>query len=130
MAISTGTVTQGAAAEGVRTTLNTGGTFVIYSGTPPTNAQTALSGNTVLATHTLATFSRTGGTVTAGAISDVTNAATGTATFFRCIVSGTAEIQGTVGVSGSGADAIVNSTAYTSGGTSQVVSMSFTVPSS
>lgn len=52
MAITLGTTAQGNAAEGVRTTLNTGGTFVIYDGTPPANAQAALSGNNVLATHT------------------------------------------------------------------------------
>lgn len=129
MAITLGTTAQGNAAEGVRTTLNTGGTFVIYDGTPPANAQAALSGNNVLATHTLPTFTRSGGTVTAGAITDATISATGTATFFRCIV-GTAQIQGSVGLSGSGADAIVNSTSYTSGGTSQVTSMSFTMPAS
>ena len=92
----------------------------------PANAQTALSGNTALATHTLPTFTRSTGTVTAGAITNDTIDASGTATFFRCIVSGTAELQGTVGTSGT--DAIVNSTTYVIGGTSQVTAMSFTVP--
>lgn len=130
MAMTLGAAIQGDMAEAVKVKLNVGGTFVIYSGTPPANAQTALSGNTALATHTLSTFTRSGGVVTAGAIADDTIDASGAATFFRCIVSGTAELQGSVGTSGSGADAIVNSTTYTSGGTSQVISMSFTAPAS
>ena len=127
MAMTLGAAIQGDMAEAAKLKLNAGGTFVIYSGTPPANAQAALSGNTALATHTLSTFSRSGGVVTAGAIANDTIDATGTATFFRCIISGTAELQGTVGTSGT--DAIVNSTSYVSGGTSQVISMSFTVPS-
>ncbi len=128
MTMTLGAAIQGDMAESAKVKLNAGGTFVIYSGTPPANAQTALSGNTALATHTLPTFTRSGGVVTAGVVSNDTIDASGTATFFRCIVSGTAELQGTVGTSGSGADAIVNSTTYTSGGTSQVTAMSFTVP--
>lgn len=126
MAMTLGAATQADMAEAVKVRLNLGGTFVIYSGTMPTNAQTALSGNTALATHTLPTFTRSTGTVTAGAITNDTIDASGTATFFRCIVSGTAELQGTVGTSGT--DAILNSTAYVIGGTSQVTAMSFTVP--
>lgn len=128
MTMTLGAAIQGDMAEAAKVKLNAGGTFVIYSGTPPANAQTALSGNTALAAHALPTFTRSGGVVTAGAISNDAIDASGTATFFRCIVSGTTELQGAVGVSGSGADAIVNSTTYTSGGTSQVTAMSFTVP--
>ncbi len=130
MSMTLGAAIQGDMAEAAKVKLNAGGTFVIYSGTPPANVQAALSGNTPLATHTLPTFTRSGGTVNAGAIADDTIDATGMATFFRCIVGGTAELQGSVGLAGSGADAIVNSTSYTSGGTSQVTSMSFTMPAS
>lgn len=126
MAITLGAASQADMAEALKLKLNAGGTFVIYSGTMPANAQAALSGNTALATHTLAAFTRSGGTVTAGAITNDTIDATGTATFFRCIVGGTAELQGTVGTSGT--DAIVNTTSYVTGGTSQVTSMAFTVP--
>ena len=126
--ITLGADTQAQVAEALKTKLNAGGTFVIYSGTPPANAQAALSGNTVLATHTLSTFTRSGAVVTAGAISNVTPSANGTASFFRCIVSGVAEIQGSVTVSGGGGDAIVNNTTYSTAGTSQVISMAFTAP--
>lgn len=126
--ITLGADSQAQVAEALKTKLNAGGTFVIYSGTPPANAQAALSGNTVLATHTLATFTRSGAVVTSGAIGNVTPSANGVATFFRCIVSGVAEIQGTVTTSGGGGDAIVNNTTYSTTGTSQVTSMAFTAP--
>lgn len=126
--ITLGADSQAQVAEALKTKLNTGGTFVIYSGTPPANAQAALSGNTVLATHTLVTFTRSGAVVTSGAISNVTPAANGVATFFRCIVSGAAEVQGTVTASGGGGDAIVNNTTYSTTGASQVTSMAFTAP--
>jgi hypothetical protein len=126
--ITLGADSQAQVAEALRVKLNAGGTFVIYSGTPPANAQAALSGNTVLATHTLPSFSRSGAVVSAGAVSDVTPSANGTASFFRCIVSGVSEIQGTVTTSGGGGDAIVNSLTYSTTGTSRVTSMAFTAP--
>lgn len=128
MAITLGADSQAQVAEALRVKLNAGGTFVIYSGAPPANAQAALSGNTVLATHTLAAFTRAGAVVTSGAISNVTPSANGVATFFRCIVAGVAEIQGTVSTPGGGGDAIVNNTTYSTSGTSQVTSMAFTAP--
>jgi hypothetical protein len=94
------------------------GTLVVYSGTPPTGANEGLSGNTVLATFTLsaaASQSTTAG-VTSLALSaaTVTASASGTATFFRILSSGsTSLIQGLIGVSGS--DWNLSSTTVTSG---------------
>lgn len=97
--------------------------MTIYSGTPPANADAELSGNTALATHTLAGFAAaSSGSMAANAIANDTIDADGTATFCR-IVAGLFTEQLAVGVSGSGAPVIVSSTGYVIGGTSQIVLM-------
>jgi len=110
----------GTGTQGVATQIG-GGTLVVYSGTPPAGPNEALSGNTALATWT---FSAAGsqGAPSGGvmnlvfAATTVTASATGTATFFRLISSGSAVlVQGTVGTSG--ADFNLSSTSITSGGT-------------
>ena len=93
-----------AAVNAVAATLNTG-LLRIYSGTAPANADTALSGNTVLAELTLgnpAFGAASAGVVTANAITGDSSAdATGTPTFFRLFTSGSAVVyQGTAGASG------------------------------
>lgn len=109
-----------------------GGFMRIYSGTKPTNANTALSGNTLLAELSLnatAFGASSSGTKTANAITDDSSAnATGTATFFRAFKSdGTsAVIDGTVGTSN--ADAIINTTSIVSGGTVSCSSWTVTWP--
>lgn len=128
MAITLGLTLQNAMANQVTTTVGTG-QFIIYSGTPPANAKAALSGNTALSTHTLAGFgSAVNGVITANAIADVNASASGTATFCRVLVGGTAQVQGSVGLSGSGADAIISTTSITSGSPVQVTSFTFTMP--
>lgn len=100
------------------------GTLTIYSGTVPASADAALSGNTALATHTLAGFAAaSGGSMTANAVPNDTIDATGTATFCR-IVSGTYTEQLLVATSGQ--PVTVNTTSYTSGGTSQITSIVLT----
>lgn len=88
---------------------------VIYSGTPPANAATALSGNTAISTITALNF----GAASAG-VSTVTsstadsNAVGGTATFFRLLTNGgTVVMQGSAGVSGT--DMIMNNVTVSSG---------------
>lgn len=100
--------------------LNTG--FLdIYSGTRPAGPDTALSGNTLLASLPMsatAFAAGSGGTKTANAItSDSSADATGTATFFRAFKADhtTAVIDGTVGTSGT--DAIINSVSIVAGTT-------------
>jgi hypothetical protein len=119
-----------------RKALYDSGTIVIYSGTQPTDPDTALSGNTVLATFT---FSSTacGSDSTSGSYrvctlslsaSTVTAAATGTASFARAFQSdGTTAIEDwTVGTSG--ADINLNSTSITSGGNVTLSSMTLKQP--
>ena len=102
------------------------GTLVIYAGTPPANADAALSGNTVLGTLTFgatAFAAASAGSATANAITQDSSAdATGTATFYRAFKSdGTTVIeQGTVGTSG--ADLNLNTTSIVTGGPIQVSS--------
>lgn len=77
----------------------------IYTGTQPANANTALSGNTLLATlrFNATAFTNANGVLTANAITSDTNAAaTGTAAFFRAFESDgtTVLMDGSVGTSG------------------------------
>lgn len=97
-----------------------GGTFVAYAsgGSPPAGPNEAASG-TVLATWTFSAASAQG-TPAAGSMSlafssqTVTAGNNGTADYFRVLnSSGTALIQGTIGVSG--ADWNISSTTVTSG---------------
>jgi hypothetical protein len=97
------------------------GTIKIYSGTQPVTADTALSGNTLLATLTTAdpAFSAAAaGSITLDADPDLSAlaVATGTATFARVADSdGVTVFDGTVGTSGT--DFIVTSASITSGQT-------------
>lgn len=94
------------------------GTLVIYDGA------------TALATHTTAGFgTAASGVVTANAIADVTIANSGTADSAKLIDTGR-ELTLTVGLSGSGAEAILSSLNYIAGTTSQVLSLTITYPSS
>ena len=105
-----------------------GGYIKIYSGTQPADPDTALSGNTLLATFVFAATAfgsdsgpaaGTSGTLTTtGSIptTTVTAAATGTASFARLFKSDgtTAVLDLTVGTSGT--DVILNSTSITVSG--------------
>ena len=125
MATTIGLGAQSAAANAWATYYATG-SLVLYSGTAPTNAKTALSGNTVLATHTLAGFTESAGVITANAIASETIAATGTATFGRILISGVSQWQGIVG-----AEITVTPDAnYVAGGTSNVTLATLTMPDS
>jgi len=94
------------------------GLFRIYDGTRPANADTAVSGQTLLAELTLSAASfpaASGGSMTANAITDDSSAnATGTASWFRITDSaGNAVVDGDVGTSGS--DLNLNTTAISAG---------------
>ena len=101
------------------------GTLVIYNGSQPANADTALSGQTALATFALANpaFAAAGGgsgSTTTKALnipSAVAASATGTASWFRIYKSDavTAVADGSVGTSS--ADLIVATTSFVSGAT-------------
>ena len=125
MSITIGLNAQNAMVTAMANTIGTG-SLVIYSGTAPSDAKTALSGNTVLATHTVAGFgAASNGVCTASAIAAATVAATGTATFARVLVSGTAQWQGVIG-----SDITIDNTSLVTGGTSNVTAFTLTQPAS
>jgi hypothetical protein len=107
------------------------GYFRIYSGTQPATADTALSGNTLLAELRYAATSApaaSAGVLTFSTLTSDTSAdATGTAAFFRSLKSdGTSVVMdGSVGTSS--ADAIINSTAIQAGTQVDVTSHTLTV---
>lgn len=121
-------VAANASANAIGALLN-GGTINIYSGTQPATADTALAGNTLLATLNLnATFapSASGGVLTANAITGNAAVATGTATFFRAFKSDgtTAVFDGSVGTSA--ANLILPTVSIQSGVTVTCSSFTFT----
>ena len=108
------------------------GFLEIYTGTQPATPDTALSGNTLLATLPLSATAfgaSSSATKTANAITSATAAATGTATFFRVYKSDgtTAVIDGSVGTSG--ADLNLNTTSIVTGATVSVSSWTISDPS-
>jgi hypothetical protein len=103
----------------VRTAL-AGGSIKVYSGTQPANANTALSGNTLLATLTLASpagAASSGGTFTFGTITSGTAVATNTATFARVFQSDGTTVVCDMDVGTSGATFILDTVSIVSGGT-------------
>lgn len=88
------------------------GKLRVYSGTRPTNADTALSGNTLLAELTMnatSAGSASGGVWTANAIaSDAAADATGTASFVRLFQSDGTTAVADYSVGTSGTEAIIN----------------------
>ena len=108
----------------------------IYDGTPPADADAALSSNTLLAQLTMAgtafgapADNAPGAKVTAAAITADSSAdATGTASFFRVLTqsAGTVCLQGTVGIATS--DLILNTVAITIGSTVTITAFTVTMP--
>lgn len=112
MTVSLSTTLRNARADAITAAAGSGALLRIYSGTPPANIGTGLSGNTKLAEMVCGTPfapAASGGVLTANAIAQENAAdATGTATFCRLYKSDgtTPVLQGTVGTSG--ADLIIN----------------------
>ena len=126
-----------AACDAIVDRLDLGGTAKvrIYSGTQPTDPDTAIGAQVLLAELTCsatafgsAADANPGGRATANAITADSSAdAAGTAAWFRAINgSGTAVIDGSVGTSA--ADMILNTTTITLGANVSVSSWTFTVP--
>lgn len=115
------TAAASAAMTAVNTLLN-GGSLIIYSGTQPATPETALSGNTALATFTFSATafganSFTGGNEQATAsfvASSVTPSANGTATFARALQSnGTTVVADySVTATGGGGDITFGTTTF------------------
>ena len=104
--------TRNAQQQGLITYAGTGALIKLYTGTQPANANTALSGNTLLVTLTIAGSFGTdsNGTLTFSTVSNGTAVASGTATFFRIYKSDgtTVVMDGSVGTSS--ADLVLNTT--------------------
>lgn len=113
----------------ITTAISTSGLLSIYSGTQPTNPDTALSGNTLLAQLPCsATFAAgsSGGVLTANAITTESSAnATGTATWGTLTTSGgTRKVDFSVGTSG--ADLNLNTTSIVAGASVACSSLTIT----
>lgn len=113
------TATRNAMMDAVRSAL-AGGSIKVYDGTQPANANAALSGNTLLATLTLASpagSASSSGTFTFGTITSGTAVATGTASFARVFQSDGTTVVCDMDVGTSAATFILNTTSIVSGGT-------------
>lgn len=126
------TAAQNAAADAVVDLVDVGGagSLRIYSGTMPTDANTALSGNTLLANLAMSATAfgaASSGVATAATITADSSAdATGTATFFRILAGNgtTVVMQGSVGTSG--ADLNLTTTSIVSGQPVSISSLTYT----
>lgn len=132
MAAKLSAAARNALGDNLITSMGNGCLIKLYTGTRPTNPDTALSGNTLLGTLTGASPpapATSGGVITFSAITQDSSAdATGTATWFRIYKSDatTAVIDGDVGTSGS--DLNLNTTAIVTGGPILVTSLTITMP--
>lgn len=142
MAISLATATRNAMADAAVDLIDVGagtnGSLVVYSGTPPATADTALSGNTALATFTLADpafGAAASGVATLDATPTLTTTgdAAGTATFFRIYDQDGANLTDVVlqgAVATSGAELNLNTTTISVGVNVEITSGTFTMPAS
>lgn len=108
------------------------GKFRVYSGTRPTDADTALSGNTLLAELVLnSTFSpnASGGVLTANAVTADSSAdATGTASFIRVFESDGTTVFADLSVGTSGAEVNFATLSFVAGASISVASLSISFP--
>jgi hypothetical protein len=109
------------------------GRLRIYSGTRPVDADTALSGNTLLAELTMnatAFPAASGGVLTANAIAGATAAATGTATFARILKSDASTVicDMSVSVTGGGGEVQLSTLSIVANVAVNASSMTITFP--
>lgn len=122
-----------AAADAVVDRIDTGGagTIKIYTGTIPTDADTAVGAQTLLATLTFSATAfgaASNGVATAAAITSDTSAdATGTAAWAR-IANGAGTTQMDVTVGTSGEDINFNTVSFVSGATVAITALTYTQP--
>jgi len=111
--------TRDAQQTGLITYAGSGSIIRLYDGTQPTNANTAISTQTLLVSLVVSGSFGTdsNGTITLGSVTSGTAVASSTATFFRIVKSDgtTVVMDGSVGTSG--ADMNLNSTTISSGQT-------------
>jgi hypothetical protein len=123
---------------GQKGVFNTTGVIKLYTGTAP-GANNAITGTLLctLAFSATAFASASGRAMSAAAIaSDSNAAASGTAGYFRCKLSGDADtataslvrLEGTVTATGGGGDLQLNNTTIAAGGTVSISSFTYTHP--
>jgi hypothetical protein len=115
--------TRNAQQNGLITYAGTGALINIYAGSQPANANTAISGQTLLVTLTVTGSFGTdsNGTITVSTVTNGTAVATGTGSFFRITKSDTTTVVMDGSVATSDADLVLNNTSIATG---QVVSIS------
>jgi len=116
--------TRDAQQNGLITYAGSAAIIKIYSGTQPVNANTAISGQTLLVSLNVSgTFGTdSNGTITLSSVTSATAVATGTASFFRITKSDgtTVVMDGSVGTSA--ADMILDNTSIATGQTVSITS--------
>lgn len=115
--------TRNAQQNGLITYAGSGCLINIYQGSQPANANTAISGQTLLVTLTVsgAFGTDSNGTITLSAVTNGTAVATGTGQFFRIFKSDGTTVVMDGSVATSDADLVLNNTSIATG---QVVSIS------
>jgi hypothetical protein len=115
--------TRNAQQNGLITYAGSNALINIYAGAQPANANTAISGQTLLVTLTVTgTFGTdSNGTITLSSVANGTAVATNTATFFRITKSDGTTVVMDGSVATSDADLVLNNTSIATG---QVVSIS------
>jgi hypothetical protein len=115
--------TRNAQQQGLITYAGSGALINIYAGSQPANANTAISGQTLLVTLTVSGSFGTdsNGTITLSTVTNGTAVATGTASFFRITQSNGSTVVMDGSVATSDADLVLNNTSIATG---QVVSIS------
>lgn len=133
MALSYSAVVANAKLDQIETTIGAAPELRIYNGTAPTNADTALSGNTLLASGTLpsdwlaAASSKTKAKAGSWTLTGQAGAGAGTAgTFWRIYVTTTCHMQGTFTATGGGGDMTVDNNSIANGQTLTVNTFSIT----
>jgi hypothetical protein len=116
--------TRDAQQQGLITYAGSGAIIHIYEGTQPANANTAISGQTLLVSLTISGSFGTDsdGTITLSSVTNGTAVATGTAQFFRITKSDNSTVIMDGSVATSGADMNLNNTSINSGQTVSITS--------
>ena len=116
--------TRDAQQQGLITYAGSGAIIHIYAGSQPANANTAISGQTLLVSLSISGSFGTdsNGTITLSSVTNGTAVGTGTATFFRITQSDdtTVVMDGSVGTSG--CDMNLNNTSIATGQTVSITS--------
>lgn len=119
------------AVQTTRSTRRNTGYVRVYSGTKPTNSETALAGNTLLAEsryNAVAFGAPATGVLTAAAFTNGNALATGTATFFRDFASDGTTVEGQGDVAVSASDLNLSSVSLVTGGAVNITSLTLTQP--